>query len=241
MIPLKNLPLARLTLGLLAAISVFTMTGPASATGMQPETSVIVLDEGQGETSLNVKNTDAKPALLYSSIENIPEDSEALVVLTPPVVRVEAGDTQLVRFISQAKEPVKTQRLKRVLFEGIPQSEGGGAKIDVTVRQNLPLIVHPKGLAQNREPWTLLKWSTEGGELKVANDSPYVVRLAQKVHLKPANTEVELPRTYILPGESLSVPAAGANAGASTVTLYPATVYGYSVDSYDAPLAAASR
>jgi len=206
----------------------------ALASGMQPETSIIVLDEAEGETTLNVKNTENGPALLHASIENVPEDPEPLVVLTPPVARVEGGDTQLVRFVSVAQAPVTTQRLKRVLLEGIPQHEAGAAKITVTVRHNLPLIVHPKGLAKHRKPWTLLKWSRHGDTLRVANDSPYVVRLAQSVRLNPSAQTLDLPRPYILPGETLSL--AGASTDIASVTLFPATVYGIAVDSYDAEL-----
>ncbi|MDN7934680.1 fimbria/pilus chaperone family protein [Burkholderia metallica] len=208
--------------------------GHAAASGMQPETSIVVLDETEGETTLNVKNTESRPALLHASIEDIPEDPEPLVVLTPPVARVEGGDTQLVRFVSVAQTPVTTQRLKRVLLEGIPQQEAGSAKITVTVRHNLPLIIHPKGLAKHRKPWTLLKWTQHGDTLRVTNDSAYVVRLAQNVRLNPSAQRLELPRPYILSGETLSL--TGASPAIQSVTLFPATVYGIAVDSYDAPL-----
>src|SRR3546814_5665196 len=71
----------------------------AFATGMEPETSVVILNEADGETSINVKNTDGTISLLHSVIENTPEDKDALVLLTPPVARVEPGETQLVRFL----------------------------------------------------------------------------------------------------------------------------------------------
>lgn len=213
----------------------------AYADGMQPQTSVVILNEADGETSINVKNTDATPSLLYTTIEDIPEDKEAFIMLTPPVARVEAGETQLVRFLLNTKEPLKTQRLKRVIFEGIAQRPGGGsARIGVTVRQNLPLIVHPKGLERNREPWKLLKWQVEGDTLSVVNDSPYVVRLAQEVDIQPSGTRVKLARTYVLPGETLSADGK-VDGPATSVTIHPATVYGYSVDQYDAPLGAAAR
>ena len=114
----------------------------ATADGMLPETTVVVLYEEDGEATLSIKNTDAGPALLHSVVENVPEDLEPLLIVTPPVTRVEAGDTQLVRFISTLKQPLKTQRLKRVSFEGIPQARAaGGATIGITLRQNLPLIL----------------------------------------------------------------------------------------------------
>jgi hypothetical protein len=43
-----------------------------------------------------------------------------------------------------------------------------------------------------------------------------------------------LPRTYVLPGETLSVPATGG--AAETVRIQPATVYGFAVAAYEAPI-----
>jgi P pilus assembly chaperone PapD len=106
--------------------------------------------------------------------------------------------------------------------------------VGVTVRQNLPVILHPAGLAPNRTPWTDLKWSLLDGQLTVRNETPYVVRLAQAVQLLPSGGGAMLPRTYVLPGEhiSVSVPAKAA----TQVRIHPATVYGFAVPPYDAPL-----
>lgn len=211
----------------------------AFADGMRPETTVIVLSEADGEASINVTNTDGTPALLHSVIEDIPEDPEPLIVVTPPVARVDAGEQQLVRFLSIAKEPLKTQRLKRVSFEGIPQTQpGSGATIGISLRQNLPLILHPKGLPRHEAPWELLTWHLHANTLKVRNDSPYVVRFATDIKLNPQKVKAVLPRTYILPGEALHVELDKSVPGARTVTFAPATVYGFAVDSYDALLIA---
>ncbi|WP_347904294.1 fimbria/pilus chaperone family protein [Pseudomonas purpurea] len=208
------------------------------ADGMIPDTSVVIVHEADGEAAVSVTNSDASLALLHVTIEDIPEDKEALVFVTPPLARVEASTTQLVRFILQTEKPLLTQRLKRVIFEGIPQGkpapESGHARVGVTVRQNLPLILHPKGLAPNRTPWTDLQWSLEGGKLNVRNDTPYVVRLAQEVQLLPSAGQAMLPKTYVLPGEHISV---SAPEGAAThVRFQPATVYGFAVPHYEAPI-----
>ncbi len=76
------------------AILLFCASGMAVADGMQPETTVVVLYEENGEATINIKNTDPGPALLHSVIENIPEDKEPLLIVTPPITRVEAGETQ---------------------------------------------------------------------------------------------------------------------------------------------------
>lgn len=211
----------------------------AKAEGMLPETTLVLLNEVDGGGAMLLKNTEDQPLLLYSKIENLSEDGdeEALAMLTPPVVRVEAGEWQQVRFMLQHKQPLQVQRLKRVIFEGIPQKlEGGSLKVGIAVRQVLPLMIHPKGLPVNREPWKLLKWSLSDGQLTLANDSPYVVRMAQVVNLQPQGTVVQLGRSYVLPGQTLSFPVTDSKA--EVVRLYPATMYGFSVDSYDAPLTA---
>lgn len=219
-----------------ACVSVFFST-PVFSDGMQPETTVVVLNEADGEVSINVTNTDKFPALLHSVIEDVPEDLEPLIVVTPPVTRVDAGERQMVRFLSIAKEPLKTQRLKRVSFEGIPQVQpGSGATIGISLRQNIPLILHPKGLPRHDAPWELLTWHVQGQTLTVRNDSSYVVRLASDVRLNPKKVKASLPRPYILPGETLSVDLKKPVPGNTSVTLEPATVYGFAVDSYDALL-----
>jgi len=222
----------------LSGLVVMVVAPLVFATGMQPEAPLVMLYEADGEASMNVKNTDVVPSLLYSTIENIPEDQENLVILTPPVTRVEPGETQLVRFIREGGDPSKVQRLKRVIFEGIPQKLDveGRAVVGVNVRQNLPLIIHPKGLELNSEPWKLLKWSIQDGKLAVVNDSAYVVRMAQKIELKPSGGMVSLSRTYVLPGETLKVVLGPQAVHSTSVMIVPATIYGFTVESYSAPI-----
>ncbi|AKA84638.1 fimbrial chaperone protein [Pseudomonas synxantha] len=224
----------RLTLATLALL----LSLNAQADGMVPDTSVVIIHEADGEAAVSVTNTDSNLALLHVTLQDIPEDSEPLLVVTPPLSRVESGKSQLVRFILQNQAPLRTQRLKRAIFEGMPQgraaTEAGHARVGVTVRQNLPVIVHPKGLAINRTPWTDLTWTLRDGTLQVRNDTPYVVRLAQELRLLPGDGQATLPRTYVLPGETLNVPATGGPA--TQVRLQPATVYGFAVAAYDAPI-----
>lgn len=224
-------------LRLLCASVCIGFVGITVADGMLPETTVVVLYEEQGEATINIKNTDAAPALLHSVVENVPEDLEPLLIVTPPITRVEAGETQLVRFISTLQEPLKTQRLKRVTFEGIPQARvGGGATIGITLRQNLPLILHPRGLPVHHSPWELLKWRRAGERLTVHNDSAYVVRLAPEVQLLPQGVLATLPRTYVLPGEALTLKVEGSLEGVAGVEIHPATIYGFSADSHRASI-----
>lgn len=216
--------------------------GAAHAAGVVPDTSVILINEQSGEAVANVRNTDPYPVILHTSAVNTPEDKEALFVVNPPTARVEPGQTQLVRFMLINDAPLRSERLKRVVFEGLPPSSTDKNAVQLTVRQDLPVLVHPRGLPVEHEPWKHLKWGTEGDELWISNPSRYVVRLDQRIEAMPAKTEMVLPKNYILPGERLALRAGDGHslAGISAIRLFPMSSYGYAVGAYDAPLSMGS-
>src|SRR3546814_12853271 len=96
----------------------------------------------------------------------------------------------------------------------------------MTVRQNLPLIVHPKGLAPNREPWTLLMWQVKDGKLVVVNDSAYVVRMDPTVVMHPSNKTATLACGYVLTGAT-TVATPAVTAAGTSVPIAPAPVHAY--------------
>ncbi|KQQ60806.1 fimbrial chaperone protein [Pseudomonas sp. Leaf129] len=224
----------------LGIATLLTCSPGLHADGMIPETSVVIVYEGEAEAAIKVTNSDPNPALLHVTLEHIPEDSASLLFVTPPLSRVEAGASQLVRFILSNPEPLTTQRLKRVIFEGLAQStqpgNPGEARVSVNVRQNLPVILHPKGLAKNAEPWKGLHWSLHDGQLTVANPTPYVVRLSQELHSVPSQTPWQLPRSYVLPGDTLTLPGNASAAADRQIRFTPATVYGFAVGTHEATL-----
>lgn len=223
--------------GALTAGTLLGLSNPATAVGIQPETSVVLVSEATGEGTMNVKNTGNETVLLVPTVENIAEDPEEWVVVSPPAAVVEPGQTQMVRFILSNGEPLKAQRLKRAIFEGIPQTGDKRNAVRLTVRQDLPLIAQPKGETPEKAPWKKLKWSAKDGALVLENPSPYVVRMDQRVQLQPQAKDLTLPKSYILPGEKITVPADVPDLGtAQSVRTYPATVYGYQVEHFDAPL-----
>jgi P pilus assembly chaperone PapD len=208
------------------------------AGGPLPETSVVLIREADEGGSIKVTNTDPTPVLLTTTIENIAEDPEDIVVASPPIARLEPGETQLIRFLLTSPESLKAQRLKRVIFEGIPEVNRENNTVQMSVRQNLPLLVLPKDLAEERAPWTKLRWYLKSDGIEVENASPYVVRIDQTAQVLPTAQNVTLPKPYILPGETLPVkiPSALDMTGVTGIRLFPATVYGYMVNSYDAPI-----
>lgn len=206
------------------------------AAGMVPDTSLLIVKEDEQGASMDVKNTDGDAQLLYTKLIDLPDDPRPGLIVTQPVVRVEAGKTQRVRFVlKNSAEPLKVEHFKRVIFTAIPQRERN--KVKVTFSQNLPVIIRPAGLAENREPWKDLSWKINNGKISVENKTPYVVRLEQKVKLLPSGTSANFSKTYILPGETLTGSSAvKITASEKQVELYPATRYGYKANSYIADL-----
>ncbi|RSB24210.1 fimbria/pilus chaperone family protein [Enterobacter cloacae] len=212
------------------------------ATGVLPESSVVIVEEGNGEGGINLQNTDSFPVLLLTALQDIELDTEKLLVVTPPAARVEPGKTQRVRFILTAKTPLKTERFRRVVFEGVPPQEKNKNVVRMTVRQNLPVIIRPAGLVHDDAPWKRLVWSMKDGELNVNNPSAYVIRLGQGVTTLPDQVTWMLPHTYILAGQKLTLRRSAKRSNASTATasqvrISPATTWGFTVDSYEAQLA----
>ncbi len=220
-----------------AVLSLFTSV--VHAAGMIPESTVVFVNVADGEGTMTVTNTDSKAALLYTSLENLPEDQESFLVVTPPVARVEPGEKQLVRFILQSETPITTQRLKRVNFEGIPQKDPDAPPvIGVSVRQNLAVLITPADLPIKADPWVVLKWSVAGGKLTVRNDSRYVVRLNQHINITPGKIAFTLSRTYLLPGmtERFDLPSGTRLPADAKVQIFPATTYGFAAKPFEAEL-----
>ncbi|MFP0195009.1 fimbria/pilus chaperone family protein [Pseudomonas sp. PHC1] len=221
-----------------AVLLLFALSNSAYATGMLPETSVVVIEQSDGEAAINVKNTDSYPALLLTTLISIDDDKDVPLTITPPAARVEPGKSQRVRFILTSNEPLTTERLMRVTFDGVPPQIKGNNEVRMSVRQNLPVIVRPAGLEKDYAPWKKLNWKINKSSLIVSNPSPYVVRLGEEVETLPGNTFWNLPNNYILPGQILTINPTNEKKfeTATKVRISPATTWGYTVDHYDAAL-----
>jgi len=197
---------------------------------MQPQTSVIFIDEEKGGGSINVTNTDDREALLYVKVNDLDDDKQPQVVVTQPVVRVGAGQTQRVRFVLSSQQPLNVEHIKRVTFEGLPLvSESGKNKVSINVRQDLPLIIRPRALAAVADPWKALAWSVGGGKMTVHNATAFVIRLGQDIVLLPSRQKAKITKSYLLPGETLAVAVSDARAlvKVSKVRFDTLSQYGY--------------
>ncbi|ARZ02503.1 fimbria/pilus chaperone family protein [Yersinia ruckeri] len=210
----------------------------SGASGIQLNESVIVIETEYAEGTATLTNKSASPVMLHSSLQVVAEDASEKVIVTPSVARVEPGETQLVRFFlkDEYKNTLKQQTLVRAIFQNIPPKKQNN--VGLTIRHNVPLIIHPSTLPKNNKPWQFLNFSQDvHGNIVVKNDGDYVVRLSESLILQPRNGRAELPQSYILPGKTLvATKNTSFNGKASSVTIQPANLYGYISDSYTAEL-----
>lgn len=228
-------------LGIIIFISIFTVSTQSNATGVLPDTTVLIISEENESSQMGIKNTDSEPLLLVTTIVDIPEDTGTTLVAFPAVTRIEANGRQIVRFVlDKSDKPLKVQHFKRVQFEGIPAINDADEKsaVKVTIRQEIPVIISPAGLKQDSEPWKHLKFNWVDGNIVCNNPSAYVIRLSQSVSFTPDLPATKLfPRTYILPGQSftINIPT-GVPENIKFVRIFPASPYGFDVPPFDAPL-----
>jgi len=206
---------------------------------MQPQSSMILINEEKGGGSINVTNTDDREALLYVKVIDLDDDKQPQVVVTQPVVRVGAGQTQRVRFLLSSQQPLSVEHIKRVTLEGLPLiSEPGKNKVNINVRQNLPLIIRPRTLVAAADPWKALAWSVGGEKMTVHNATAYVIRLGQDITLIPSGQKAKITKSYLLPGETLAVAVSDARALAnmSKVRFETLSQYGFDTGKVDMPV-----
>lgn len=214
--------------------------GPvANATGIQPDSTIVMLSAGDGQAQMAVKNTEAVPLLMNAKVIDLPGSENLTVVPLPEVTRVEANGRQIVRFaLTKTTGEITKQVLKRVSFEGIPPKNTDPEKsvVTINVRQTIPMVISPKGLVQDPEPWKKLKIFAAPDGLQVVNDSPFVVRLKADAKVLPADVDVRLLQdTYILPGASAKaeLPKDVQAKDVQAVKIFPASPWGFAVEPYD--------
>lgn len=201
------------------------------STGVLPEVPVVIINAAQQGGSINVKNTDPVPVLLYTRLVTLPDDPQPGLFVTQPVVRLAAGQTQKVRFLYSPNGKLTTEHFSRVFFETIPEKkETDRNTLSLSVSQDLPVVIVPEDLMNTQEmPWEKARWTVNQGTLRITNGGRQVMRLQPRITLFPQKQAVTLGRNYILPGETLQVPLSEKMRAASSVQFAPVTRYGFSV------------
>ncbi|WP_145482927.1 fimbria/pilus chaperone family protein [Yersinia aldovae] len=201
-------------------LSCWTTTSYAS---FKLESTSVILKESEGRTSFTIDNTSGNPILLVTKVVDL--DGNALskqILISPPVTRIEAGQSQQVNFVLKKGTVLDTEVLLKASFEGVEQVQGNATVMPI--RQEIGFLIQPNAVPQIKTPWQELVFSVSGNNLTIKNPSKHVVRLGPQVILVPGNEVVALGNPYILPGVSKQFPI---KSSPSSVNVTPLSRYGF--------------
>ncbi|MFD1092108.1 molecular chaperone [Providencia vermicola] len=200
------------TVKMLSALSLFLAPFFLNAKGVSLDATRIIYPQDAKSVSITVSNTDEQVNYLTRAyITDAQNKPSKAFELTPPVFKVASGSKQEVRIFSKTPE-LPTDRESLFYFHATmiagqkEKTEGDG--LNIGYDHVLKLFYRPSNLpmdsAQAREK---LKFKIEGSSLKVNNDSPYYVNLAQiKINNQRLDVSLEKGNTTIAPYSSLSYP-----------------------------------
>lgn len=184
----------------LAALLMLILAHNVALSSILPDTSAVMIDEADKEGTIGLKNTDARPVLLYAKVIRLKDDEiDGALVPVPAAVLVQPGETQIVRILFRSNKKLTQEHMARVVFTGIPPKDQDAGHVRFLIGHDLPIILRPMNQAPVEQRWRYLKWFTSGNELCVANDTKMVIRYVNNVSLLPTRSAVVLPKAYSLP------------------------------------------
>ncbi|WP_083274788.1 fimbrial biogenesis chaperone [Novosphingobium resinovorum] len=199
-----------------------------------------VIESGERATPLRLENPGQRPILMQIRIfgwQQIDGDERFVeqkdITGTPPMVRIEPGQQQLIRLTRITPSPAGSEQSYRVIIDEIPLTEadspaeagnpaqGAGAAIRFRMRYSVPLFTYGEG-ANTRAAKTettarpALQWrvvKADGGNvLQIRNPGASHSRLSGVAQKRSDGTssKIEGAHGYILAGATMRFPIAQA-------------------------------
>ncbi|EMG9309485.1 fimbria/pilus periplasmic chaperone [Proteus mirabilis] len=176
-----------------------------SHASFQLETMTVILDSEEPRKIFNVKNTGSEPILLSTKVSDLDKQHEIAknIIITPPITRIEPVQSQNINFILKDGIEFDDEQILKASFQGI-----GVAKVNSTkmpIRQDIAMLIIPKGLTIEREPWKNLEVKQVNNQLILKNNGKQVIRMAPAFSSLPSNNGYSIGQFYIRPQEEIKV------------------------------------
>ncbi|WP_447544230.1 fimbria/pilus chaperone family protein [Proteus mirabilis] len=176
-----------------------------SHASFQLETMTVILDSEEPRKIFNVKNTGSEPILLSTKVSDLDKQHEIAknIIITPPITRIEPDQSQNINFILKDGIEFDDEQILNASFQGI-----GVAKVNSTkmpIRQDIAMLIIPKGLTIEREPWKNLEVKQVNNQLILKNNGKQVIRMAPAFSSLPSNNGYSIGQFYIRPQEEIKV------------------------------------
>lgn len=149
----------------------------------------LVYPAQEREVTLGLDNDAQRPSLVQLWIDDgdqdtLPEEARAPFVMTPPLLRMDAGTKQAVRIrFTGPAQPGDRESLYWVNVLEIPPSSGEEGKLELAFRSRIKLFYRPAGLRGEADSaHRQLRWSLQqrddGLVVQVDNPTPWHVSFA---------------------------------------------------------------
>nr|WP_216294770.1 fimbria/pilus periplasmic chaperone [Delftia acidovorans]MCA1070023.1 putative fimbrial chaperone YadV [Delftia acidovorans] len=221
----------------LAAILLSLLLGTAAQASVTLTGTRIIFPSGEKEATIQLTNEGSKPALVQAWLDKgnnqeSPENIDVPFVITPTIMRIEAGKTQTLRIIYSGEAlPADKESLFWLNVLDVPpkaKMEGDSNNLQFAFRTRVKLMYRPGNLPGNaQEAPAQLQWSAgvdakNQPVLNARNPSAFVVNVAG-VEVQLNGKSFEAGVGPVLPGQVATFPIkepAGANmAGATGATV----------------------
>jgi P pilus assembly chaperone PapD len=140
---------------------------------VQPSASEVLIEKGQKEATIDLKNDSNEAVLLYSKVTILPDDDLGGGVLytVPQALVVAPGKTQTVRVIYRRNKAIDKEHIARVLFSGLPPKEQGAGKVKFVIGRDLPVVVGIDPNLSEVDTWKMITFKQTHRELCMINSS----------------------------------------------------------------------
>ncbi len=176
-----------------------------SHASFQLETMTVILDSEEPRKIFNVKNTGSEPILLSTKVSDLDKQHEIAknIIITPPITRIEPDQSQNINFILKDGIEFDDEQILKASFQGIGVAKVNSTKIPI--RQDIAMLIIPKGLTIEREPWKNLEVKQVNNQLILKNNGKQVIRMAPAFSSLPSNNGYSIGQFYIRPQEEIKV------------------------------------
>ncbi|AJZ74890.1 molecular chaperone [Pandoraea apista] len=211
--PVVRRPTAYACGGAFVALLTLCVTDGNGAT-LQVSPVIVNLPPTQPATTLTLGNSGDLPVhgqlRLYAwtqrNGDNVLTPTDALVA-SPPIVRIEPGERQIVRLVHVARKPERREQSYRLLVDELPSAEATVADgVSIRLRYSLPVFVQA---SDAHAPSLRFDVRIAKGEVEVHNNGERHAQLGATRVLDAAGRSVEVTRGllgYVLAGQSRRFP-----------------------------------
>lgn len=134
--------------------------------------------------------------------DNVLTPTDALIA-SPPIVRIEPGEQQIVRLVHLAHKPERSEQSYRLLVDELPSVDARASEgVSIRLRYSLPVFVQANA---SRAPSLRFDMRVLKGELEVRNDGERHAQLGATRVVDASGRSVELTKGllgYVLAGQT---------------------------------------